>query len=202
MGWNAILAADLELPAGALGAWKALAFDDRTYDDWGPLTSRTPSSGASTVGGTLAQLDAFGEACARGGVDMFRLTQGEGTIQLRALLNEDDYRSIGREVATILRLAARVGARGQFLVLADDGCDGERTVLDGDEGSAESITLAEVYEGAAAGPTDVDYAAVVDEIFAFVANPISAPTKKAPAKKAPAKKPPAKRATPKKPLAR
>lgn len=189
MGWNAILAADLTLPAGGLEAWRAAAFDDRTYTDWGPLTARTPPARKSTVRALLADLAELARAYRS--PDLFRLTCEGDEVRVRAFLNEDDYRAIGRDLATALRLAAKVGGRGQYLVLADDGCDGERTVFDGGEGRAEGITLAEVYGGGATGPLDVDYAAVVDGIFGAAAE--SAPA--APTAKKATKKPGAKKAT-------
>lgn len=83
-------------------------------------------------------------------------------------------------------ILAAVGARGQYLALANDGNDGERTVIADGKSRVASIVLHEVLAGAATEPDSVDYAAVIEEIFAHAPTP--AP-KKPKAKAAAAKKP-------------
>ena len=167
MGWSAILAADVEFENGTIEAWKALAIDDASYHTWGPLTAVAPPGVAATVGESLARLDEMARGAIEAG-DQLALTWHGNTLRVRGDINEDDYRSIARDLATVLRVAERVGARGQYLALANDGNDGERTVIADDTSRVESIVLHEVLSGAATEPGGVDYAAVIEEIFASV----------------------------------
>jgi len=189
MGWSAILAADIEFENGTIDAWKALAIDDASYEKWGPLTAVAPRGVAATVGESLARLDEMARGCAAlGGHDQLALTWHGRTLRVRGDINEDDYRSIARDLATV----QRVGARGQYLALANDGNDGERTVIEGGTSRVESIALHDVLSGAATDPGGVDYAAVIEEIFASVQSAMmNPPKKKAAAAKKPAPKKPA-----------
>lgn len=185
MGWNAVLAADVELPPDRVETWRALAIDDARFRSWGPLTARTPPGVGGTVLTQLSSLERFGRACEEAGTGEFLELRWEGSrFSVRGYVNEDDYRAIGRQLATVVRIAEKVGGRGQLLVLADDGADGERTILDGGESRYEAIAMHDVFGGGAAGPLEVDYASVVNELFERRASaPLETPEKKAAPKK-------------------
>lgn len=194
MGWNAIVAGDVEVDEAQVEAWKALAIGDASFRSWGPLTTRTPAGVAGTVDEALSRLEDFARACESAGTgDWLELAWSGGRLSARGYLNEDDYRAIGRELATVLRIAEKVGGRGQLLVLADDGADGERTILDEGPSRHEPIAMHEVFGGAAIGPLDVDYVGVVNEMFERRASAPEPPPKKA--KKPAAKKPATKKAS-------
>ena len=167
MSWGAILAADIRFEHGTIDAWKALAIDDASYEEWGPVTEAAPPGVAATVRESLVRVDEMSRGCAAlGGTDQLALTWEGSTLRVRGYLNEDDYRSIARDLATVLRVAERVGARGQYIVLA-------------------------VLSGAATEPDGVDYAIVVNEIVASIQSAMAHPPEKPVAKKkAPAAKKP------------
>ncbi len=192
MSWGAILAADIRFEHGTIDAWKALAIDDASYEEWGPVTEAAPPGVAATVRESLVRVDEMSRGCAAlGGTDQLALTWEGSTLRVRGYLNEDDYRSIARDLATVLRVAERVGARGQYIVLADDNNDGERTVLQDGASRVEPIDVLAVLSGAATEPDGVDYAIVVNEIVASIQSAMAHPPEKPVAKKkAPAAKKP------------
>lgn len=198
MGWDALLFAELKFPNGGVNAWKKLALDESTYEgDTDDQWIGTPGK-AGTVAELLAELADYqqhGEKTPGG--DWLELTVSGDEVALRAMINEDDFRYWQGTVGNVLRIAEKVSARGEYVVVANDDMLGARIVLDGEGGSrVEEFSLSELLAGEGA-PEDasLDYATIVEEMFAKMNAKLEAMKSPKPAaeKKPAAKQPAAKK---------
>jgi hypothetical protein len=202
MGWDAVLFGELEFPKGGVEAWKALVVEEGLYADkaWKQSAMMGDPVEATTVAGVLAKLEDHRRWCEEKypGPDHQRVQIEGDRVSLRAYINEDDFRYWCGNIATMVRVADKVGATGEYVALANDEMAGERLVLTGGKSRCEPIDLREMMGGGDAPESDLDYAAIVEEIFATTSEKLErlaekrgAPAKAAApkARTAPAKKP-------------
>ncbi len=170
MGWSALLFAEIDLPPGAVEAWKALPVGPSAFADKG--WKRSPWMGdpseRTTVAGVLVKLAEHARWCEEelriGDHQSFRVDGGR--ISLRASINEDDFRAYAGDIATVLRLAAEVGGRGEYVAVAADDLAGERLVLDARGSRREPVDLMGAMTGGDVPESTLDYAALLQELFA------------------------------------
>jgi hypothetical protein len=191
--------AELQFPAGAVSAWKKLTLDESTYADDTDDQWIGTSGKEGTVAELLADIAEHQEYSEKTrGVDWLDLVVSGDKVTFRAMINEDDFRYWQGIVGNVLRIAEKVSARGEYVVVANDDMVGARVVLDGEGGSrVEEFSLSELL-GGEEEPEDgaIDYATIVEEMFAKMSAKLDSLTKKpaeekkkaAPKKKAAAKK--------------
>ena len=215
MGWDALLFGELTFPQGGIDAWKRLVIQEGLYRDkaWKQSSMMGEPTDTVSVAEMLEKLEDHARWCEDEypGPDHQRVTVDGNRVSVRACINEDDFRSWAGNIATMLRLAEKVGATGEYVALANDANDAERLVLANGASRCERIDGVAVMTGEGLD-TALDYAGIVEEIFrrtqekvqgvmaghAAKAPSTKAPAKKAPAKKTPTEKTPAKKAPAKK----
>lgn len=217
MGWDALLFGELEFPKGAVAQWKELVVEEGLFKDrvWKNSRWMGDPSETTTVAGMLAKLEDHSRWCDREykGPDYQFVRIDGDRVTMRAYINEDDFRSWRGDVATMFRVGEKVGAKGEYVAIANDDMSGERLVLDGKASRCEPIDLIPVFAGGEVPEGALDYAAIIEETIQAMTTRIrkkSGPAKKTPAKKAakkakmalakkaPGKKGPAKKAPGKK----
>jgi hypothetical protein len=184
MTWDAYVFADLSWPMpdpGLVAVWRAMSLDASRWDDWDGF-------GAATPGGTIAQF--VDQVRGAPGAGALELEMGEHGVRLRACF-ADSGAALWQQLAVAWRLAADIGASGQFAWVPGNGGDvGYRGVIADFSSRWERLAAAELDREP--GRKEVD----------AIAGP-RAPTpasKAAPAPAKPAKKAPARAA--KKPAAK
>ena len=209
MGWDAMLFGDLKFPPGGVAAWKELVIEDGLYKDWKKWTMMGDPGATTTVAGLIAQLEDHARWCTDeyDGADVQHVTVDGDGVTVRAYINEDDFRHWGGLIATMMRVAEKVGGEGEYVAVPNDEMAGERLVIRGGKSHVEPIDLVPaMMDDAVEG--GLPYRAILDEIMASVAakmervhglpRAIAQPQKAAPQSAAPAKAAPKKPAAPKK----
>ncbi|MBK6578178.1 MAG: hypothetical protein IPG17_18655 [Sandaracinaceae bacterium] len=173
MGWNALLFGELEFPPEGVETWTALIVEPGEFKD--KAWKRSPWMGdpteSTTVAGVLAKLAEHSRWCE----EELRMADHQSVriegnrLSIRASINEDDFRSYAGDIATMLRLAARVGARGEYVAIAGDDMAGERLVLDAKGSHCEPVDLMGALTGGEVPESTLDYASVIPELFATTA---------------------------------
>ncbi len=212
MGWDAFVFGDLVFPKGGIEAWKKLVIREGLYgDEWTSSTMLGDPTETMTVADMLAKLADHRRWCEEEypGPDHQTVDIEGNRLSLRGYINEDDFRYYQGNIATMLRVAEKVGATGEYAAIANDDLAGERLVLEDGASRFEPFGV-----NTGGDPSDgQDYWAIVEGLFRRVAEkmkesanlpayemsakkaaPKKAPAKEAPATKAPAKKAPAKKA--------
>jgi hypothetical protein len=108
MSWDVAVYADLAFPEGGLEKWATLVADMRRFADWkDDFTSQTAPQHLAPrpVGEVIAALEAANE-------EFLRFDRSEQKARLRALLAKDSYYDWCVPIATIVRVAADAGGRG------------------------------------------------------------------------------------------
>lgn len=170
MGWSALLFGEIEFPPGGVEAWRALPLEPGVFSEKAWKRSRWMGDPAerTTVAGVLAKLAEHARWCdevLRIGDHQSLRIDGD-RLSLRASLNEDDFRGYAGDIATMLRLATKVGARGEYVAVAADDLAGERLVLDAVGSRLEPVDLMGAMTGGEVPASSLDYAAVLEELFA------------------------------------
>lgn len=150
--------AEIQLPAGVLTLWKKRRLD--AAFDWGDASMLGDAESPMTVEEALEKMEEHAEWCkSYAGADFEVVELTSRRFSLRALINESDYSYWGPLHATMIRVAAAVGARGEYVVFTEEG-DGERLVIDGTGARVECVELADL----GAIETELDYEALLAEV--------------------------------------
>lgn len=167
MGWDAILFAELTFPPGGIEAWRDLEMEESTYEDWSDVPLMAGVTDTTTVAAVIAKLEEHSRWCAEvyRGPDHQRLVIDGDGVSFRAYINEDDYGSYSGDIATLFRLGERVGAKGEYVVLANDCMSGDRIVLAGGKSRLEQVDFVEMLSGGAPPEGDLDYQGILDDIL-------------------------------------
>ena len=168
MGWDAFVFGDLVFPKGGIDAWKKLVIEEGLYgDEWTSSTMLGEPTETMTVADMLAKLDDHRRWCEEEypGPDHQTVDIEGNHLTLRGYINEDDFQYYRGNIATMLRVAEKVGATGEYAAIANDDLAGERLVLEDGTSRIEPFgvnTGGDLSEGK-------DYWAIIEGLFRRVA---------------------------------
>jgi hypothetical protein len=168
MGWDAFVFGDLVFPKGGIEAWKKLVIEEGLYgDEWTRSTMLGEPTETMTVADMLAKLDDHRRWCEEEypGPDHQTVDIDGNRLSLRGYINEDDFQYYRGNIATMLRVAEKVGATGEYAAIANDDLAGELLVLEDGTSRIEPFGV-----NTGGDPSEgKDYWAIIEGLFRRVA---------------------------------